>query len=207
MITKLKKYSVGGQVARLGLSNGDITDTSDLVGGEPVDTVDDQVTTMIEEEKVIVPEKKPLKTKENTVEEVDTFKEDLKLSESSDDYTVVNTEGYMGAYQFGDDRLQDYKDATGEKFNNKTFINDNKLQDKVFKWHTNDIKSFVSNEKLDSYIGKKINGVTVTLNGLIAVAHLGGKEGMKLFLTSNGEYNPSDSNKTSLTDYLKKFKS
>ena len=67
MITKLKKYSVGGQVARLGLSNGDITDTSDLVGGEPVDTVDDQVTTMIEEEKVIVPEKKPIKTEENSL--------------------------------------------------------------------------------------------------------------------------------------------
>ena len=211
LISRINKYSVGGQVARLGLSGGDSVtktyDTSGMVGVvSSNDNIDDQVTTMMEEEKVIVPEKKPIKTKENTVKEEDSFQEDLKLSESSNDYEVINTEGYMGAYQFGKARLQDYKDATGETFDNKTFVSNKELQDKVFKWHTNDIKSFVSNQKLDSYIGKKINGVPVTLNGLIAVAHLGGKEGMKMFLNSNGEYNPKDKYGTSLLDYLNKFK-
>lgn len=130
----------------------------------------------------------------------------LKESESSGNYDVVNTEGFMGAYQFGNARLKDYKKATGEKFDNKTFIKDKKLQDKVFKWHTNDIKNYITKNKLDSYIGKEINGVLVTLNGLIAVAHLGGNTGMRKFLQSNGEYNPSDSVGTSLTDYLNKFK-
>jgi len=194
--------STGG---RVGFSEGDLA-LSELEGVKDINTVDDQVSTMMEKEKVIVPPEKPIKTEENTVKEEDTFQKDLKLSESSGNYGVINTEGYMGAYQFGNDRLQDYKDATGEDFDNKNFVNNKELQDKVFKWHTDDIKSFVSSQKLDSYIGKKINGVPVTLNGLIAVAHLGGKEGMKKFLNSNGEYNPEDKYGTSLLDYLNKFK-
>ena len=199
---KPQEFNIGG---RVGFSEGDEVDVfSQFKVTEP--TVDNQVSTMMEKEKVIIPPKKPIKTKENTVKEEDTFQKDLKLSESSGNYGVINTEGYMGAYQFGNDRLQDYKDATGEDFDNKNFVNNKELQDKVFKWHTDDIKSFVSSQKLNSYIGKKINGVPVTLNGLIAVAHLGGKEGMKKFLNSNGEYNPEDKYGTSLLDYLNKFK-
>jgi GH24 family phage-related lysozyme (muramidase) len=140
---------------------------------------------------------------------VDTnFQTDLKQSESSGRYKIVNQQGYMGAYQFGEDRLTDYKDATGEDFDNETFLGDKKLQDKVFKWHTNDIKNFITEEGLDKSIGKKIKGVTVTLSGLTAVAHLGGKEGMKKFVNTNGTYNPDDNSKdkgTSLLDYLEKF--
>ena len=202
LIKKIKGLSTGG---RVGFSEGDLA-LSELEGVKDINTVDDQVSTMMEKEKVIVPPEKPIKTEENTVKEEDTFQKDLKLSESSGNYGVINTEGYMGAYQFGNDRLQDYKDATGEDFDNKNFVNNKELQDKVFKWHTDDIKSFVSSQKLDSYIGKKINGVPVTLNGLIAVAYLGGKEGMKKFLNSNGEYNPEDKYGTSLLDYLNKFK-
>ncbi len=154
-----------------------------------------ELNTLVTEGPKIVPKKKP----------VNTFQQDLKKSESSNNYGTVNTEGYMGAYQFGDARLQDFKKATGEQFDNKTFLNNKKLQDKVFAWHTNDIQSFIKENKFDGYIGKEINGVPVTLNGLIAVAHLGGKEGLKKFVTTNGEYNPSDKYDTSLLDYLKKF--
>ena len=42
-------------------------------------------------------------------------------------------------------------------------------------------------------------------DGLRAVAHLGGKSGMKKFVRSNGEYNPSDALGTSLQDYYDKF--
>jgi len=38
------------------------------------------------------------------------------------------------------------------------------------------------------------------------VAHLGGKNGMRKFLQTGGKYNPEDSNGTSLSDYLNKFK-
>ena len=134
------------------------------------------------------------------------FKTNMKKSESSGDYMVVNSEGYMGAYQFGNARLKDYKDATGKDFTEQEFLEDQKLQDEVFSWHTNDIVTYVNNKGLDQYIGKEINGVLVTLNGLVAVAHLGGKNGMAKFLSTNGKYNPADSNGTTLTNYLNKFK-
>jgi hypothetical protein len=53
-------------------------------------------------------------------------------------------------------------------------------------------------------IGTTINGVTVTLSGLVAVGHLGGKGGMRQFVESGGAYNPADELGTSLTDYLSK---
>ena len=72
-----------------------------------------------------------------------SLQEVLIGSESSGDYGAVNTEGYMGAYQFGEARLEDYKNATGEDFDRETFLGDNKLQDKIYEWHINDIKNFI----------------------------------------------------------------
>ena len=134
------------------------------------------------------------------------FKTSMKKSESSGNYMVVNQEGYMGAYQFGNARLTDFKNATGKNFTKQEFLESQELQDEVFDWHTNDIVSYVNSKGLDKYIGTEINGVLVTLNGLVAVAHLGGKNGMSKFLKTNGKYNPSDSNGTTLTNYLNKFK-
>ena len=51
------------------------------------------------------------------------FATSLKQSESSENYMVVNKEGYMGAYQFGDARLEDYKVANNEEFSNEQFLN------------------------------------------------------------------------------------
>jgi len=42
-------------------------------------------------------------------------------------------------------------------------------------------------------------------DGLRAVAHLGGKSGMKKFVQSKGEYNPADELGTSLQSYYDKF--
>tara|TARA_Y100000590_G_C15362534_1_gene879486 strand:+ start:8 stop:739 length:732 start_codon:yes stop_codon:yes gene_type:complete len=139
-------------------------------------------------------------------EQKNNFKEQMALSESSNNPTAVNTEGYMGTFQFGNRRLSDFKKANKKKFTKKEFLNNSKLQNEVFNWHVNDINKYINNEKLNSYIGKTIKGILVTRNGLTAVAHLGGKEGMKKFLETGGKYNPKDSNGTSLSDYLNKFK-
>lgn len=37
---------------------------------------------------------------------------------------------------------------------------------------------------------------------MMAVAHLGGKDGLRQFLTSGGRYNPADTNGTRLSDYF-----
>ena len=42
-------------------------------------------------------------------------------------------------------------------------------------------------------------------DGLRAVAHLGGKAGMRKFVRSNGDYNPEDELGSSLKEYYKKF--
>jgi hypothetical protein len=50
--------------------------------------------------------------------------------------------------------------------------------------------------------GKVINGVPVTREGMVNVAHLGGKGGLQKFITSGGQYNPADANGTRLSDYF-----
>ena len=131
----------------------------------------------------------------------------MKQSESSNNYMVVNNEGYMGAYQFGDARLDDYKKANNEKFTTDEFLKDKNLQNKVFDWHVSDIVKYIQDNGLDESIGKKVNGVVVTLNGLVAMAHLGGKLGMREYVQSNfsESENEQDKNGTSLFDYLKRF--
>ena len=135
------------------------------------------------------------------------FKVSMKKSESSENYMVVNSEGYMGAYQFGNARLTDYKNATGKNFTKQEFLASQELQDEVFDWHTNDIVTYVNSKGLDKYIGTEVDGVIVTLNGLIAAAHLGGRYGMRKYVESgfDEKFNKKDSNGTSLLDYIKKF--
>ena len=135
------------------------------------------------------------------------FKNTMRKSESSDNYMVVNKEGYMGAFQFGDARLQDYKTANKEEFTNQEFLNNKDLQEKVFDWHVGDIVKYIQDNNLDEAIGKKVNGVVITLNGLVAAAHLGGKFGMRQYVESgfDKKFNKEDSNGTSLFDYIQRF--
>ena len=133
------------------------------------------------------------------------FEEVLKEAESSNNYQAVNPQGYMGAFQFGEARLQDFKDAKDKDFSKEEFLKNKELQNEVFDWHTNDIKKYIKDRKLDKFIGQEIQGNTVTMDGLVAVAHLGGKFGMRKFLETNGEYNPRDSNEVKLSDYLVRF--
>lgn len=136
----------------------------------------------------------------------DTFKEDLAMSESSNKNDVVNDKGYMGKYQFGDARLEDFKNANKDyKFTKKEFLNDPSLQEDVFSWHVEDINNYIDSRGLDKYIGTEINGVTITRDGLIAGAHLGGKTGLKNFLITGKD--KEDSYGTSISENITKFSS
>ena len=129
------------------------------------------------------------------------FLERLTHSESSCDsnaeITIADGRRYVGSLQFGDARLQDYKKATGSSFTQDEFKANSALQDKVAAWHIADIDKTID--------GLGINTDGYDRDGLRAVAHLGGKGGMKKFVRSNGEYNPSDELGTSLQDYYHKF--
>jgi len=151
----------------------------------------------------------------------DTFKEDLAMSESSGNYDAVNEQGYMGKYQFGDARLTDFltankgydKDLDKDKkiidvFKND-FINTPSLQEDVMTWHVDDINSYIDSRELDKYIGKKIGGVIITREGLIAGAHLGGRTGLRGFLETGMKIHSDEDHKdkegTYISDYIMKF--
>lgn len=131
-------------------------------------------------------------------------------SESDGSFDALNSEGYGGRGQFGQDRLDDFTRAHGigritvEQMLAMPKGEKEKFQIGLEQWHWSDIKSFVANAGLDRYIGTKINGVEVTESGILAAAHLGGKNGVKRYLESGGQYDPEDSNGTSLSDYMKR---
>ena len=129
------------------------------------------------------------------------FLERLSESESSGDsnaeIAIKDGRRYVGALQVGDARLQDYKKATGSSFTQDEFKANSALQRSVAAWHIADIDKTID--------GLGINTDGYDRDGLRAVAHLGGKSGMKKFVRSNGEYNPSDELGTSLQDYYDKF--
>ena len=142
-------------------------------------------------------------TKEPTTTAADNadFLERLTRSESSGDsraeITIVDGRRYVGALQFGSARLQDYKKATGSSFTQDEFKANTVLQDKVAAWHIADIDKAIG--------GLGLNTDGYDRDGLRAVAHLGGKGGMKNFVRSKGQYNPKDQLGTSLQDYYDKF--
>jgi len=131
------------------------------------------------------------------------FLERLSQSESNSDsnaeITIADGRRYVGSLQFGDARLQDYQAATDTSFTQDEFKANRALQDRVAAWHISDIDKIID--------GLGINTDGYDRDGLRAVAHLGGKSGMKKFVQSAGKYNPSDELGTSLQDYYDKFAS
>lgn len=134
-----------------------------------------------------------------------TFREALGKSESGGDYTKVNDLGYTGKFQWGEARLADFNKAMGTNFTLEDLKNSPKLQEQAQAWHENDIMDYVFNRGLDYYLGKTVDGVPITPQSIIAMSHIGGKDGMATFLESGGRYNPSDEYGTSIRDYGLKF--
>jgi len=135
----------------------------------------------------------------------------LIRTESGGSFTAANDiqgsggRGHFGRGQFSIGRLNEAKAAgvIPQGMTPQQFLQSEDAQIAVENWHVSDILDFVGNEGLDQFIGQSINGVEITRNGMVAVAHLGGKGGLKKFLTSAGKYNPSDAFGTSLMDYMK----
>lgn len=122
-------------------------------------------------------------------------------------FSAANDEGYVGRGQFGDDRLADAKvagiipgDMTKEQFRKSP-----EAQKAVEAWHFADIDRFAAENGIDQLYGQNIGGVIINRDSVRAMAHLGGSEGMKLFIQTGGAYNPADSNGTKLSDYGKTY--
>ena len=140
-------------------------------------------------------------TKEAPEPEQLSFLDQLEASESSSkadaEITIKDGRRFVGKLQFGKARLQDYQNATGTTFTQDEFIKDAALQDQVALWHIADL------DKAIDVLGDE--AADYDRDGLRAVAHLGGKSGMKKFVQSKGDYNPADELGTSLQSYYDKF--
>lgn len=137
----------------------------------------------------------------------------LAFSESGGDWQAQNSvmgfgglSGHFGRGQFSQARLNDAKKAgvIPANMTPQQFLISPSAQMAMENWHIADINTFIEKNGLNQAIGKKINGVPITLKGMQAVAHLGGNAGLKQFIKTNGAYNPSDANGTSLLTYLSK---
>ena len=132
------------------------------------------------------------------------FPASLIDSESGGNWNALNSEGYGGRLQFGDARLADAARAgiipagmTGAQFAQLP----PEAQQAVEQWHFADIDRQAQARGLDQYLGQTVGGVPVTQDAIRGMAHLGGIGGAARFLASGGQYNPEDSNGTSLRDY------
>lgn len=127
------------------------------------------------------------------------FKEAVGFKESQGRYSVVNTFGYMGKYQFGRGTLK----LIGV-YNTHTFMNDPNIQEKAFEANLSRNK-WVLRRDIKRFVGRTIGGVRVTESGILAAAHLGGPGNVKKFLRSYGENVFSDAYGSTVRYYMKKF--
>ena len=127
------------------------------------------------------------------------FKEAVGFKESQGRYSVVNTFGYMGKYQFGRGTLE----LIGV-YNTGTFMKDPNIQEKAFEANLSRNK-WVLRRDIKRFAGRVIGGVKVTESGILAAAHLGGPGNVKKFLRSYGATVFSDAYGSSVRYYMKKF--
>ena len=123
----------------------------------------------------------------------------MAFKESQGSYTVVNTLGYLGKYQFGRTTLERFK-----IYNTKEFLQNPELQEKAFFANTARNK-WILRRDIKRFVGRKINGVVVTESGILAAAHLAGPGNVKKWLRSYGSVGFSDAFGTSVRTYMKRF--
>lgn len=127
------------------------------------------------------------------------FKEALAFKESQGKYTIVNSLGYLGKYQFGRTTLHRFK-----IYNTQDFLKNPELQEKAFIALCK-VNKWILRKDIARSVGKTINGIRITESGILAAAHLSGAGNVKKFLRSNGVEGFTDAYGASIKSYLKNF--
>ena len=133
------------------------------------------------------------------------FINDLGRRESGNNWLSVNCIGCFGEWQFAESTVHylGFKHVTLKKFKKDPDIFPPEVQRKALE---SLIKvNLVLLRKYQHYIGDTIGSVVVTKSGMIAGAHLGGAQSVKLFLTSNGILDKKDVLGTAVSNYMRKF--
>jgi hypothetical protein len=130
-----------------------------------------------------------------------TYARKISHLESGGRYHVTNEFGYLGKYQISKHYINQFG-YTGTK---QEFLKDKLGQELVMANYTYNNLRYIKNFNLDQYIGKEINGIKITLFGMMASAHLVGIKSLTEYLDSNGEVVHKDGYDTSMEKYLKVF--
>ncbi len=127
------------------------------------------------------------------------FKDALGFKESRGNYFSVNDFGYLGKYQFGKETLKVIGIYTPNQF-----LYNPELQERAFLANTSRNK-WILRKDISRFVGKRINGITITESGILAAAHLAGPGSVKKYLRSYGRKGFSDAYGTSISNYMKRF--
>lgn len=127
------------------------------------------------------------------------FKEAIGFRESENKYKKVNSLGYLGKYQFGNETLRSIGIHDTEKF-----LRSPKLQEKAFVALLSKNKSILK-DIIEKYDGKVVGGILITESGILAAAHLGGAGSVKRYFKNNGRKYIKDAYGASVRSYLKAF--
>jgi hypothetical protein len=147
------------------------------------------------------------------------FKRKLAFLESGGNYNAVNRYGYIGKYQFSKKTLKGliktgYLNLSPEELHR--FKHYPKAQERAIDALISHNKEILLNKyHLKKYVGETVGGVKITLDGMLAGAHLLGPYAVKHYLITGGSLNPVkvggvlvrkvDGNGTSIKTYMKKF--
>ena len=126
------------------------------------------------------------------------FLQAIGHKESGNNYTVVNSYGYMGKYQFGASTLR----GLGFKVTKEEFLNNPALQEEAMQALLEHNRKKLKRQ-IEKYCGQTVNGVYITESGILAAAHLAGQGNVKRFFRKGYEF--KDGYGTTMTSYMKKF--
>lgn len=139
-----------------------------------------------------------------------------KRESSGNQYAQTPNGGtYIGLYQMGPGALTDAGYMKNGTWTGKNGINSREDYFASVSAQTDSVTVFQQGlEKqilasgYDKYIGQTVGGVEITMSGMIAASHLGGKGNLDKFFASNGEYVFRDGvnqKGTPITEYMSKF--
>lgn len=130
------------------------------------------------------------------------FKQKMAQLESSDRLQAVNSLGYMGKYQFSRETLR------GLNFDQKQidlFLSSESIQEEAMNKLITHNTEILKNYDLIRFIGQEVDGVKITMEGMLAGAHLRGPYSVKKYLTSGGQIDDADAYGTTVSKYIKSF--
>jgi hypothetical protein len=126
------------------------------------------------------------------------FLQAIGQKESGNNYSVVNSFGYMGKYQFGASTLK----GLGYKVTKEEFLNNPALQEEAMQALLEHNRKKL-HKQIEKYCGDTVNGVYITESGILAAAHLAGQGNVKKFFRKGYEF--KDGYGTTMTSYMRKF--